>query len=39
MATFDDTTVGVATGQTTPDFGAQRKSEPQARRVVFGDGY
>jgi len=39
MATFDDTTVGVATGQTTPDFGAQRKSEPQTRRVVFGDGY
>jgi phage-related protein len=39
MATFDDATVGVAAGQTTPDFGAQRKSEPKVRRVVFGDGY
>jgi phage-related protein len=39
MATFDDATVGVAAGQTTPDFGAQRKSEPKARRIAFGDGY
>ena len=39
MATFDDATVGVAAGQTTPDFGAQRKSEPKARRTIFGDGY
>ena len=39
MATFNDATVGVATGQTTPDFGAQRKSEPKARTVAFGDGY
>lgn len=39
MATFDDATVGVAAGQTTPDFGAQRKSEPKVRRTSFGDGY
>ena len=39
MATFNDATVGVATGQTTPDFGAQRSSEPATRKVSFGDGY
>jgi phage-related protein len=39
MATFDDATVGVATGQTTPDFGAQRNSQPVARKIRFGDGY
>jgi phage-related protein len=39
MATFNDATVGVAAGQTTPDFGAQRKSEPKTRKVAFGDGY
>jgi phage-related protein len=39
MATFNDSTVGVAAGQTTPDFGAQRSSEPATRKVKFGDGY
>lgn len=39
MATFDDATVGVATGQTTPDFGAQKSSKPVVRIARFGDGY
>ena len=39
MATFDDSTVGTSTGGTTPDFGSSRKSEPNVRRVQFGDGY
>ena len=39
MATFDDATVGVATGQTTPDFGAQKQSKPNIRVARFGDGY
>ena len=39
MATFDDATVGVATGQTTPDFGAKRRSNPKVTKVQYGDGY
>jgi phage-related protein len=39
MATFDDGTVGTSTGGTTPDFGAQRKSQPVVRSAKFGDGY
>jgi len=39
MATFDDTTLGVATGESTPDYGAQRVSQPITRTVQFGDGY
>ena len=39
MATFDDATVGVATGQTTPDFGAKRRSKPKVTKVQYGDGY
>jgi phage-related protein len=39
MAAFDDATVGVATGQTTPDFGAKRRSEPKVTKVQYGDGY
>lgn len=39
MATFDDSTVGTSTGGTTPDFGSSRKSQPNVRKVQFGDGY
>lgn len=39
MATFNDATVGTSTGGTTPDFGAQKKSQPAVRVVKFGDGY
>ena len=39
MATFNDATVGTSTGGTTPDFGASRKSQPNVRKVQFGDGY
>ena len=36
MATFDQTTVGT---DVTPDFGAQKKSQPQVRSARFGSGY
>ena len=39
MATFNDATVGTSTGGTTPDFGSSRKSQPNVRKVQFGDGY
>lgn len=39
MATFNDTTLGVDTGQSTPDFGAQKKSQPNVNSVRFGSGY
>jgi phage-related protein len=39
MATFNDSTLGVAAGQSMPDFGARRKSQPIVRKVQFGDGY
>jgi len=39
MATFDDATLGVATGQSTPDFGAQKNSQPTVNVVKFGSGY
>lgn len=39
MATFNDAGVGTSTGGTTPDFGAQKKSQPRVRTVKFGDGY
>lgn len=39
MATFNDAGVGTSTGGTTPDFGAQKKSQPAVRVVKFGDGY
>jgi len=39
MATFNDATVGTSAGGTTPDFGAQRKSQPAVRIAKFGDGY
>ena len=39
MATFNDGTVGTSTGGTTPDFGAQKRTQPNVRVVRFGDGY
>jgi len=39
MATFNDATVGTSTGGTTPDFGSSRRSQPNVRKVQFGDGY
>lgn len=36
MATFDQATVGY---DVTPDFGAQRNSQPRVTNVSFGDGY
>ena len=39
MATFNDATLGVATGQSTPDFGAQKKSQPFVNAIKFGSGY
>lgn len=39
MATFNDAGVGTSTGGTTPDFGAQKKTQPNVRVVKFGDGY
>jgi phage-related protein len=39
MATFNDATVGTSTGGTTPDFGAQKQSQPIVNSVKFGDGY
>ena len=36
MATFDQGTVGT---DVTPDFGAQKKSQPQVRSARFGSGY
>lgn len=39
MATFNDATLGVATGQSTPDFGASKKSAPAVNSVKFGSGY
>lgn len=39
MATFNDATVGTSTGGTTPDFGAQKRTQPNVRVVRFGDGY
>lgn len=39
MATFDDIGVGTSSGGTTPDFGAQKKTQPTVRVVKFGDGY
>ena len=39
MATFNDATVGTSTGGTTPDFGAQKSSQPNVRVAQFGSGY
>jgi len=39
MATFNDATLGVATGQSTPDFGAQKSSQPNVNAIKFGSGY
>lgn len=39
MATFNDATVGTSTGGTTPDFGAQKRTQPNVRVVRFADGY
>lgn len=36
MATFDDATVGT---DVTPDFGAQKRSQPNVRISKFGSGY
>lgn len=39
MAAFDDATLGVDAGESTPDFNAKRNSAPKTRKVQFGDGY